>query len=322
MSLRQPKPVVFRGLRRTNDTSSIPFDINCVCGASIRGLRQAQAQAVACPSCGAKRFVLPRSPLPEVVMSLDTSRAATNRKAFRVIVVVAALTAAVAGAVGIWLAWVSGNPGTEVRPLSDEEQYQQHLMAGRTALAEGSWHKAARELDAALQVDARVQGRLAKDDKREIRQQQRQAAIVADLLTESLSEVGRHSLGLPNEEWQQVFRERYAGRSFIIDDVIHRDAAQKKLHYRFKYVLQNAEMKLDLARVKILDTQVLLNQPQRILVGLRLASIRREPSGWVVELDPEGGVWLTDEAVLGGLSIPINAELREVLKRQRTWLRD
>jgi DNA-directed RNA polymerase subunit RPC12/RpoP len=322
MTLRLPKPPSFKGLRPAGEVKTVGFELTCVCGTSIRGQRQSQAQVAACPSCSAKRFVLPRSPLPEVVAALDVSPGPANRRIAVLLVLAAAAVIVVVAAAGIgaWYLSTSPEPSSQDRPLSDEEQYGQHLAAGRAALAEGSWHKAARELDAAIQIDKRAQGRFSKGEQEQLERLQRQAAIVADLLTESLAEIGRNSIGMPDDEWQQIFRERYAGRSFIIDDVLYRDSAGK-YHYQFKLMLQNAEMRLDLGQVKLLlETRSLLNPPQRVLIGLRLAGIRKDAKGWVIELDPDGGVWLTDEDMLAGLSIPVDAELREVLKRQKSWV--
>src|SRR5262245_31906654 len=114
MSLRQPKPVVFKGLRRTSQAPPVLFEISCACGASIRGERQAQAQTVSCPSCGAKRIVLPRSPLPELVVSLDVLEdGPKGGTPFAILVIAAVLGVAILGGIGIWH-WVSGKPNSEI----------------------------------------------------------------------------------------------------------------------------------------------------------------------------------------------------------------
>jgi len=61
-------------------------------------------------------------------------------------------------------------------------------------------------------------------------------------------------------------------------------------------------------------------QPQRFLLGLRLAALRRDAAGWTFTPEPDSGVLLTDSEVFAGLSLPPDAELREVLKRQRAWV--
>jgi hypothetical protein len=155
-------------------------------------------------------------------------------------------------------------------------------------------------------------------DRKRLMQQQRQAAILADLLSESPAEIARQSLGLPEREWREIFRERHAGRSLILDDTIHRDASGQ-YHQDLKITLQNLEMKYDLASVKLLQS-LPLQHPQRLLIGVRLAGVRKDAASWTIQLDPEGGVLMTDEEMLSGLSIPVDSALREVLKRQQSWL--
>jgi hypothetical protein len=45
---------------------AIPFEIRCVCGCAIRGVRAESRQFPVCPDCGQVLFVLPLSPYPEV----------------------------------------------------------------------------------------------------------------------------------------------------------------------------------------------------------------------------------------------------------------
>jgi DNA-directed RNA polymerase subunit RPC12/RpoP len=309
------KPIVFQGLRRIGDGSPPAFEFTCECGASIRGQREKQPQVTACPACGAKRFVFPRSPLPEVAVSLDLPDPRASRQvAVWMWLAAAAMLLVVAIGIGAWLRHRVNSPGASERPLSDAEQLERHLSDGKSAIAGGDWHQAARELSAAIQLA----DRLPLADRKHLIQQQRQAAILADLLSESPAEIARQSLGLPEREWREIFHDRYAARSLILDDTVHRDASGQ-YHQDLKITLQNLEMKFDLASVKILRN-LPLNQPQRVLIGIRLADIRRDAGGWTILLDPEGGVLMTDGAMLAGLSVPVDDALRGVLKRQQIWL--
>lgn len=318
MSFRVAKPITFPGLRRLGDVSPIPFELSCGCGSSIRGQRENRPQVVACPACGAKRYVFPLSPLPEVHVSLDLPVAQNSRRfgAWLWIMTSAAIAfVAVIGIIALLLN-LSASSVPSNRTLSDPERLEKHLRDGKAAIAEGAWHEATRELNSAIQLAERM----PTTDRKQLIQQQRQAAILADLLSESPGEIARQSLGLPVHEWRDVFRERYAGRTFILDDTIHRDAAGH-YHQDLRIALQAAEVKYDLASVKLLQ-HLPLNQPRRVLIGVRLADIRKDPASWTILLDADGGVLMTDEEMLSRLSIPIDANLREVLKRQQSWLAD
>ena len=309
---------VFAGLRRPAETSPVAYELRCACGASLRGTRQAQAQTVSSTVCGAKRFVLPRSILPDVVAGSDRPVAAPARKTWPRAAVAGGMLLAFAGVVA-WLVFhLNGKPAA-VPPLSNEELFEQHLATSRADLADGAYRQAARELATALQIADSLAGRLSIAERRRLQQQQREAAILGDLLSESLAEIARQAAGIPDREWQEIFQQRYAGQSFILDDTVHRDAAGR-FHLNLKLVLANSAMKLDLGQVKILQSVPQLSRPQRVLVGLRLAGLRNEPAGWSVILDPDGGVLMTDPDMASSLSVPIDAELREVLNRQKVWL--
>ena len=65
-------------------------------------------------------------------------------------------------------------------------------------------------------------------------------------------------------------------------------------------------------------------EPRRMLFGARLAGLAREERGghglWVIRLDPDSGVLLTDEDTAGACGPrPLDPGLREVLRRQADW---
>ena len=61
-----------------------------------------------------------------------------------------------------------------------------------------------------------------------------------------------------------------------------------------------------------------LDRPQRLLFGARLASVRREPGrGWVVRLEADSGVLITDPgAAVACFLSPEDEEVHELLQRQ------
>ena len=54
---------------------------------------------------------------------------------------------------------------------------------------------------------------------------ERQAALVADLLSESLGEILQRAAGAREEERQEQFHRRYRDKAVIFDDVVTRNGA-------------------------------------------------------------------------------------------------
>ena len=146
----------------------------------------------------------------------------------------------------------------------------------------------------------------------------RQAALLADLLAESPAELLRSAQGLPDAEWQEIVRRRYAGKSLVLDDAISRTADGRFTH-AFRIESIGGTGRFALERLSVLR-ELPLAGPTRLLLGLRIATIHRHNNGWIIDPEPNSGVLLTDAEVFEGLSLPADAELREVLKRQLAWL--
>jgi hypothetical protein len=297
------------------------YEVACACGAVLRGPREAHAQTVRCLACQSERFILPRSPLPYVHDGeLPAAAGAARRLRWPLFAAAAVVPVAVVGLTVLIYSLVR-SPGRDKTPPppSAEERLAAHREAGRAAFADGSFQRAATELKEALDAADQAPGKIAGAERRELAAQQRQAAILADLLSESLAEIVRNSLGTPEAEWQAVFARRYAGRSVILDETIHRDAAGQ-YHGDYSVQVTGAECRIDRKALRILK-DVDLSVPQRVLLGFRLAGLRRDPQGgWTILPDPDSGVFLTDPRVFKGLSVPADAELHEVLKRQKYWV--
>jgi hypothetical protein len=191
------------------------------------------------------------------------------------------------------------------------ERHKAEQLLGR-----GEYHAALAEATAALAS----QGGLSPGDRLAWTQLQREAALLADLSAESLAEILRHGAGLPEAEWAATFRRRYHGQAVLLDITVVRAQAGGYRH-TWRVLLNVEEPRLELNGLRLLD-RLPLEEPQRLLVGARLASARREPPGrWVVNLEADSGVLLTDPGAAAlccpALSTP---EARELLRRQRTWL--
>lgn len=192
------------------------------------------------------------------------------------------------------------------------------LTAARVALDEGSYRVACDHLDAAGDFGARFPGTLDADRARQLSRWRRQAALLADLLPESVGEIVRHSVGMADKEWAIVFADRYAGRSVVLDTQLLRDAGGQ-VHIDYYLDGAGGVGEWDLHKLRLFDG-LPLQQPQRMIFGFRLQSIRRlGRDRWAVIPDSDSGVLLTDPVMLRGLSVPADEELAEVLRRQSRW---
>jgi hypothetical protein len=302
----------------------VPYQVACVCGTVAQGFRQVRHQVVTCAGCGRKVFVLPASPLPATLAlpaqtsgpSLTVSR---SLKPWRLPLLAAGLTLMVVILVITTFLYFHLHPSN---PARKPKTIGQHIEAGRTALAQGKFLLAARELEAAQETRTRHPDRLSAVEHRELNQLQREAGLLASLLSESLGEVLQHAaelVSLDEQEWQRVFAERYRGKALVFDAEVQRDGAGQ---YRISYAVfvRGRQARLDLTNLHMLKG-LPLQQPQRLLFGLRLADIRLEAEGiWVIRFEPDSGVLLTDlGAAVACCSQPAE-ELKDLVERQAEWL--
>jgi hypothetical protein len=201
----------------------------------------------------------------------------------------------------------------DIRPL---------IAAGRRALRDEDFHKAAdRFADARHRCDARPDS-LSPAERRELNQLSQQAALVADLLSESLGEILQRHAGTREDERQAQFNARYRDKAVIFDDEVTRDPAG-----RFGLAVYEVRAPGEPARVELNDLTLLKGlppEPGRMLFGARLAGLEREEQGghgqWVIHLRPDSGVLLTDEDAAGACCPrPLDEALRAVLRRQAGW---
>jgi hypothetical protein len=193
--------------------------------------------------------------------------------------------------------------------------------AGQRSLAEGNFRLARRALDEAVAARARRPDLLAGAEYRQLDQLRRQADLLARLSPRSLEEILRQAaLVRDPDEWEAQFSD-YRGRTVLFDDVVARDTKGRPA-LAFYAVRVNDET----ARVALEDLTLLeylpLDPPQRMLLGARLSRCGREEGGaWVVRLEPDSAVLLTDPgAAAAACPAPAETDLAEVLRRQERWL--
>jgi tRNA A-37 threonylcarbamoyl transferase component Bud32 len=199
----------------------------------------------------------------------------------------------------------------------------QRLEAGKRALAEGKFRVALLELERAVRQRDSQPELLSRAENRELDRLHREGALLARLSSHSLEDILRvAALVRDADEWQARFAD-HKGKAVLFDDVVGRDVQGRPV-LRFLQVRVNDEA----ARVALEDLTLFgrlpLEPPRRLLFGARLASCGREPGGgWVVRFEPESAVLLTDRgAAVACCPALLDAELDDVLARQKRWLDD
>jgi hypothetical protein len=193
------------------------------------------------------------------------------------------------------------------------------VQAGQKSLAAGNFRRAADELGRArgLLEDRGSPADIA--EHRRVVQLQRQAALLADLLSESLGEILQRAAELPEEEWQAQFEHRYQSHAVVFDADVTRDVGgNPRLGYHLHAGPERARIDIgDLILLAALPRQ----RPPRLLFGARLAAVRRETGGvWVVRFASDSGVLLTDlDAVMACCPPPIDEETVTLVQRQAGW---
>jgi len=300
----------------------IPFEVSCVCGQSIKGIRQEAHQVMACPECGRQIFILPRSPLPAPNPIEDGGSRVEDRGRETRSIRYPWLAGAGAFAIAIVAVAIvfqlsktnNSNSG------SDPGTAAQHFTDGTKLLSQGRFHEAIRELDQALVLREKQHDALSAADRKLLTQAHREALLYADLLSESLEDILFQAAAEPDDrEWQAVFADRYKGKSLIVLAGTRRDASDRWV-LDYDLFVRDKPARIDWENLQLLR-DLHLSQPQRLLLGVRLANVEPEIGGtWVVRLATDSGVLITNaDAIARVLSRPPEG-LDEVLKRQAAWV--
>jgi hypothetical protein len=207
-------------------------------------------------------------------------------------------------------------------PARFAKRVAQHVKAGRAALARGQFKVAGLEFDAALRLSEQRPESVTPPERRQLTQLRRQVELLADLLSESLGDILSHAADLTrhdDQEWRQVFADRYRGKAVVFDADVHCDASGT-YYLDYAVLVRGKPAKLDLANIHLFRF-LPLQQSQRLLLGLRLAAVRPEAEGaWVIQFDPDSAVLLTDlDTAVAGCLQPAE-DLEEVVNRQADWL--
>jgi hypothetical protein len=196
------------------------------------------------------------------------------------------------------------------------------IETGRRQMAQGKFHLARRTLSDAVARRDLDPSALGAAGHRELNQLHRQADLLARLLTVELSEVVRLARHARDpEDWALQFAQDFRGKGVLLDAPVGRDDRGRPV-----LLIDVVEAEDEPARVAIEELDVLRELPlddgPRMVFGGRLAACEREPGGgWVVRLERDSGVLMTDlDAVTACDTAAPDDGLERALARQKRWL--
>jgi hypothetical protein len=203
---------------------------------------------------------------------------------------------------------------------NDPRSLSEHFDVGKKLFGQGQFHEAVRELDATLALHLKNPDSLSGADRKRLVQMHREAHLFIDLLSASLEDLlSQAAAEHDDREWRAVFADRYQGKSVIFFGGIRRDSTN---HWMLDYdiFLGDKPARIDWESLQLLRI-LPLNESQRLLLGVRLAAVEPETGGsWVVRIQPDSGVLLTDADALANIFLRSPEGIDEVLKRQAVWV--
>jgi hypothetical protein len=148
----------------------------------------------------------------------------------------------------------------------------------------------------------------------------REAGLFVDLLSDSVEEILMQAAAEHDDrEWQAVFADRYRGKSLIFLAGIHRDSSNRWV-LDYDVFVGDRRARIDWENLQLLRS-LPLNGSERLLLGVRLANVEPEAgASWLVRLQPDSGVLLTDGDALATVYSRPPEGIDEVLKRQAAWV--
>jgi hypothetical protein len=220
----------------------------------------------------------------------------------------------------IFAALFAFSPKEGASAIPGPSAISQRINAGKQFLAQGKFHEAVKLLEEALTLREKYPGFLSGAERKELSQLYRQAALLVDVLSQSLEEILFQAAAEgDDQEWQSLFADRYKGKAVVFFAEVRRDG-QANYQLDYDVFVREKRATVELGNVRLLRA-LRLDRPQRLLFGVRLASVGLEAGGtWVIRFEPDSGVLLTDlGAVAACYSRPLDG-LDEVLQRQAAWI--
>lgn len=313
---------------RSGPAPAVPFEVTCVCGRATTGWRQAKSQAFACPECKQSLFVFPVSPLPPVAPlegepppPVPAALAPGTRPLWFWPAVAGGGTLAVVTLVFAFVLWhlLSLPPGADRTSQATAADAEAQWAQGRKALAIGEFRQAADKLNAAAVLLRAKPDLLPAAEGRKLLNQQREADLLFRWDRDGRKATEKLFENLNNDP--DLLRE-YRDRVLIFDAEVRRDP-RGVYHVEYRRLQVRELVRLDLQDFKLLQ-RLPLQEPQRLIFAGRLADATRAGGAgpWVVRLEPDSGVLLTDieAASICTGSQPVDAALQEVIQWQTKWV--
>lgn len=325
---------VKRAIRSSRTSPPASFQIRCVCGDRIEGLRREDFQVLTCPSCGSSIFVLGQSPLPtprppakQPAPAHDTTKPARRRHTVRARARLARRRLRAVGwrIVGLrrWftlpvlvgLAALAVTLGTF---LWQWEQYTQTQMSatamrsgqqGLAALAEGDLTKAQKELSRAATLLANLKQPL--QDQRTYLQAAKETELTASLPARSLQEILREATMAADPSTV------LGDRSFLYEGTLL-FADSGRLAPITVGRIGEESIHLDLAGIPLFEPEF-VHEGTRVLFGAKMLTLRKGDQEWILEVAPDSAAWITHPALLKYLGLADDS-IERTAERQRERL--
>jgi hypothetical protein len=203
-----------------------------------------------------------------------------------------------------------------------QTQLEGHLALGRMHLREDRFARAFQEFQIAWDLCGRHSQSVPSISCRRLEQLLRQVELLPDLLAEGLSPRLLEWSKLQEDDVQRLFAE-YRGKTLLLDLDISRDPAGQYTYDR--------HLGLELPRLQLHDLPLLnrlpLTERQRVVFMARLAGVNRDLTRrpedikrWLLTLEPDSAVLITDPDVAVAAHLHLDDPLRAVLERQAAWV--
>ncbi len=304
----------------------VPFEVACTCGRSVSGQRQLQSLVLPCPGCGRPVFVLPISPFAVDGTIAPPAASPSAPLAGRPIwfwpVIAAGTTLLLAALfftvlIAYYVSDTDANRGTR-RPTA--EAVEQHWKEGQRAWADHDFPQALREFSEAATPLEQSPDLLPLARRRLLLNQRREAELLADWAN-SPKGAKQPELLFGNLNVDPDLLGVYRHHVLVFDVDVRRDPlGQYHIEYRRPKI--GDLVRLDVQNFKLLQ-KLPLTEPLHLIFAARLADARHTADGpWLVTLEPDSGVLLTDIEAANFVTGPPLDQRAEAIQRQTKWVED
>lgn len=329
-----PVPVTKRTSRTQRSAAATPFQVQCLCGDKVDGLRRDEFQVLTCPSCHHSIFVLaqsplpsprpnsaPDSPVPTKSSPMRRQRSARARvrlarrrwrrfsgrilsvRRFFTLPILVGMTVLVVTLCTFLWQWKQ-NARRQI--AADAARLGR---AGLAALVNGDLVDAQKDLSRSAELLRRIESPL--ENERVYLQAAQETELVASLPGKSLQQILREAAD--SGESAEVLHER----SLLFDGELAVDDEGRALPIPVGFVGDEAVV-LDVASLPMFKNTNHTGA-LRILFGVKMRSLTRYEQGWKLDVDPSSAAWMTHPALLDYLGLS-DVETKTTANEQRDRL--